>query len=462
MGINFDEDLMEHKEFFLKTSVPRLFFTAAIPGAISMLASAIFGLFDGIFIGNILGDTAFAAINIAFPFVIINFALSDLVAVGSAVPISIALGRREEKEANNIFTCALIMISAAGALMGILLYFGAPHILAFLDASPEAQRLGVEYIRIYAFFSPLSPAAFAFDNYLKISGKVKLSMWLNIGTSVATVLLEFFFLFILKLGIWSAALAPCICFSLCALLAFVPFALGKLQLKLTKPKFSAKTAKQIVKCGMPVFLNNVSGRITSIAMNKALISMGGDSAVSIYGIQMYVGEIIQPLIYGICDSLQPAIGYNWGAKRFDRVKDLTKWTFGASAAVSVVSFAMMYFMPDMLVSLFTQSTDIAFLNEAARALRIFAFSKLIFWFAFATQSYMTAVEKSLYATLISVGAAFIFPMIFIFVLYDLNLTGLWLNAPLTMVACCALSAVILILFSKGMKKNELNDLTKLN
>ena len=76
---------MDHKEFFLKTTVWRLFFIAAIPGAVSMLASAIFGLFDGIFIGNILGDTAFAAINIAFPFVIISFSLSDLVAVGSAV-----------------------------------------------------------------------------------------------------------------------------------------------------------------------------------------------------------------------------------------------------------------------------------------------------------------------------------------------------------------------------------------
>lgn len=454
MGINLKEDNMDHKEFFLKTTVWRLFFIAAIPGAVSMLASAIFGLFDGIFIGNILGDTAFAAINIAFPFVIISFSLSDLVAVGSAVPISIALGRQDEKEANNIFTCALLMITGAGALMGLVLWFGAPVILDFLDASPEAQRLGVEYIRVYAFFSPISPAAFAFDNYLRISGKVKLSMWLNIGTSISTILLEFLFLFVFRWGIWSAALAPCICFGASVLIAFTLFALGKMQLKITKPRFSVKTTKKIIQCGMPIFLNNVSGRITSIAMNKALISMGGDSAVAIYGIQMYVGEIIQPLIYGICDSLQPAIGYNWGARRFDRVKKITKWTFGASAAVSVVSFAMMWFIPDVLVSLFTTSTDTAFLNEAVKALKIFAVSKLMFWFAFATQSYMTAVEKSLYATLISVGAAFIFPMIFIFALYGLGLTGLWLNAPLTVLSVCVMSAVILLIFRKEMKRIE--------
>jgi putative MATE family efflux protein len=401
-----------------------------------------------------VGEDAFAAINIAFPFVIINFALSDLVAVGSAVPISIALGRQDEKEANNIFTCALFMISGAGAFMGILLWIFSPHILRFLGADEDLVRLGVQYIRVYACFSPIITSVFAFDNYLRISGKVKFSMWLNIGVSICNALLEFVFLFVFKWGILGAALAPCICFSVSAFIAFGRFARGKYQLKLTKPKFSLQTTKQIVKCGMPIFLNNVSGRITAVAMNKALISMGGADAVSTYGIQMYVGEIIQPMIYGICDSMQPSIGYNWGAKRFDRVKKLAKCIFTASAVVSVISFAMMWIIPDILVGLFAPNADAAFVTEAVRALRIFAFSKLIFWFAFATQSYMTAVEKSFYATLISVGAAFIFPMIFIFALSPMGLTGLWLNAPLTMAVCCAMSVVILILFKKEMRKIE--------
>ncbi len=452
---------MEHKELFLKTSVWRLFFIAAIPGALSMLASALYGLFDGIFIGNFLGPTEFAAINIAFPFVIINFALSDLVAVGSAVPISIALGRQDEKEANNIFTCALFMVSGAGAFMGILLWFGSPFILEFLGADEQLKELGVQYIRIYAYFSPIITSVFAFDNYFRISGKIKFSMWLNIATSICNALLELLFLFVFDWGIWAAALAPCICFSISALIAFFYFASGKCQLKLTKPKFSIKTTKLIVKCGMPIFLNNVSGRITAVAMNKALLDMGGAAAVSIYGIQMYVGEIIQPMIYGICDSMQPSIGYNWGAKRFDRVKKLANCIFSASAVVSIVSFAMMWIIPDLLVKLFAPDADDTFVREAVIALKIYAISKLLFWFAFATQSYMTAVEKSLYATLISVSAAFIFPMLFIFSLYSLRLTGLWLNAPLTMGACCIMSIIILILFRKEMKKKETLEQIKL-
>lgn len=445
---------MDSKELFLKTRPLKLFFIAAIPGAISMLASALYGLFDGIFVGQILGDTAFAAINLAFPFVIINFALSDLVAVGSAVPISISLGRREEKEANNIFTCALLMIVGAGSFMGLLLFFGSPYIIGFMGASEEASRLAVQYIRVYAVFSPVITSVFAFDNYLRISGKVKFSMWINVVMSIATAITEFIFLFAFRLDIWGAALASCLCLTGGALTAFVPFALGKFQLKLTRPHFSVKTTKQIIKCGMPIFLNNISGRVTSIAMNKALISMGGDPAVAIYGILMYVGEIIQPLIYGICDSLQPAIGYNWGAKRYDRVKSLSKCTFTVSAIVSVLSFVMMWTIPELLVSLFTKSTDTAFLSEAVGALKIYAFSRLIFWFSFATQSYMTAVEKPLYATLISVSSAFVFPMALIFALRSLGLFGLWLNSPITMVLTTLLSVIIMLLFSKEMKRKE--------
>ena len=445
---------MEHKEYFLKTSVWRLFFMAAIPGAISMLASALYGLFDGIFVGQILGDTAFAAINLAFPFVIINFAISDLIAVGSAVPISIALGRQEEKEANNIFTCAILMIIGAGVVMGTLMYIGSPYLLAFLDASEEAQRLAVQYIRVYAIFSPLITGGFALDNYLRISGKTKFGMWLSIAVSIATALLEFVFLFVLKMDIWGAALASCISMLSFVLIAFLPFALGKFTLRLTKPKFSVATTKQIIKCGLPIFLSNISGRVTSVVMNKALISMGGDSAVAIYGIQMYLGEVLNPVVYGLCDSTQPAIGYNWGAKRLDRVKKLAKCIFSASAIVSIIAFLAMYFLPKILISLFTTSTDVAFLNEATKALKIFAVSKLFFWFAFSTQCYMTAVEKSFYATLISVGSAFVFPMLFIFALNSIGLTGLWLNAPLTMGACAIMSLIILIVFAKEMKKKE--------
>lgn len=134
----------------------KLFFLASIPGAVSMLASALYQTIDGIFVGQYLGATAFAAVNLAMPFVIINFSLADLIGVGSSVPISINLGRKNEREANNYFTCAYIMIFTAGILMGGLLFMTAPLLIKLMGADGDFARLAVQYIRIYALCSPIT------------------------------------------------------------------------------------------------------------------------------------------------------------------------------------------------------------------------------------------------------------------------------------------------------------------
>ena len=131
---------MDNKTLFSKTNPLKLFFIAAIPGVIGMLASSLYQLMDGIMVGRILGDTPFAAINLAMPFVIINFAIADLIGVGSSVPISHCLGRKEDDEADNIFTCSVIMIVAAGIALGALLFALAPSLLALMGAYMRSAR----------------------------------------------------------------------------------------------------------------------------------------------------------------------------------------------------------------------------------------------------------------------------------------------------------------------------------
>lgn len=117
---------------FSKTAPLKLFFIAAVPGAISMFASALYQTIDGVFVGRFLRQTAFAAINLAMPFVIINFSLADLIGVGSAVPISVCLGKKQEREANTIFTCACLMIVGAGAVIGGILFAAAPLLIRLM------------------------------------------------------------------------------------------------------------------------------------------------------------------------------------------------------------------------------------------------------------------------------------------------------------------------------------------
>ena len=226
---------MESKALFSKTPPVKLFFIAAFPGAVSMLASALYQMMDGVFVGRFLGETPFAALNLAMPFVIINFALADLIGVGSSVPISVSLGRKKEQEANNIFTCACLMIFIAGIVMGIILYAAAPFLMRAMGADGDFADFAVQYLRVYAICSPVTTIVFAMDNFLKICGKINTSMFLNIFMSVLSVGLEFLFLAVLKWGIWAAALATCTGMMVCAVLALqcviccfqsLPFYLG--------------------------------------------------------------------------------------------------------------------------------------------------------------------------------------------------------------------------------------------
>ena len=185
-------------ERFAKTPPRRLFFLAAVPGAISMLASALYQLLDGVFVGQFLGEAAFAALNLAMPFVIINFSLADLVGVGSAVPISIDLGRREDRTANNTFTCACILIVSASAAMGAVLFLAAPLLMSLMGAEGAFADFAVQYLRVYALCSPVTTIIFAVDNYLRICGKVRRSMLLNIFMSVLSGVLKFLFLAVFR------------------------------------------------------------------------------------------------------------------------------------------------------------------------------------------------------------------------------------------------------------------------
>ena len=313
---------MSSSELYTKTSPIKLFFMIAIPGAISMIASSLWGVFDGIFVGNLLGEGAFAALNLAFPFVMLSFALSDMVGVGSAVHISIFLGKKDNENANNYFTCACLLILIISVFMGVILFFLAPTLMIWMGADEGISKMGVEYLRVYALATPFTSMIFAVDNFLRICGKIKGSMLLNIVMSILILGLEYIFLAVLKMKIGGSALAVSCGMIVCTIIAFYPFVRGKLALKFVRPKLHLYMIRQIVAGGAPNFLSNIAGRLTSIVMNVVLLKIGGAIAVSVYGVLLYVGDTLLQFLYGTCDGMQPAIGYNWGARNISRVKSL--------------------------------------------------------------------------------------------------------------------------------------------
>ena len=447
-------------KLFGTTRPLQLFLMAAIPGAVSMLASSLYQTLDGAFVGQGLGATAFAAINLAMPFVIINFSLADLIGVGSSVPISISLGQGKGREANEIFSAAVVMIILSSTALGILMYAAAPLLMSLMGAAGEFRDLAVQYLRVYAMLSPVTTIVFAMDNFMRISGKLKSSMGLNIFMSAISCALEFLFLGVFGFGIWGASLATCLGMMVSAAIAFAPFFLGRAQLRFRRPRFSFAMTRRIVAAGAPNFLNNIAGRVTSIMMNMLLIRLGGADAVSVYGILMTIEYLVLALCYGLCDGLQPAVGYNWGAGRYGRVKAIEKYCFASSAAVSLTSAAVIFIFPAQIASLFISDASPAFIDMAVYAMRLFSATYLLRWFSFATQSYMLAVERPAGATAISLSTALIFPVLLIFLLRPLGLTGLWLNFAGTALLAALLSLEVLRRFKKELRGIALTRLLK--
>ena len=440
----------------------RLFFVVALPGMISMFAMSIYSVFEGAFIGQTLGEGAFAAVNIAFPLVFINFSLADLVGVGASVPISIALGRKDYKTANNVFSCSILLIIGAAIFMGTVMFLAAEPLCRMMGATDVLLETSMRYLRTFALCGPLSTLFFAMDNYLRISGYVKSSMVINICQNLLTIGLLAIFLFVLKTDVVGSAIAISTSMCLAALVAMIPFLRKKTVLRFTRPHFHFSMIKEIAACGSPIFLSNIAGRVTSILMNISLMRIGlemlgeggGTTAVAAYGVLMYASDLCWPLLYGISDSLSPSIGYNWGAKNFGRVKKIAGCGYIGTGVVGLVSTAVMFFGASAVASIFVSTEDALLLSLTEHGIRLFCFAYLFRWFGVMTQSFFSAIEKPVLATVMAVSIALVFPVICLGAFWNLKLDGLWLNFVGTNALAFILGAILLVFILRMIKKKE--------
>ena len=450
------------EEMYATMSPWRLFFIVAMPGMISMFAMSVYSIIEGIFIGQILGEGAFAAVNIAMPLVMINFSLADLIGVGASAPISIALGKNDHKTAYNVFSSSVVMIFCVSVIMGTIMFFAAEPLSRLMGADDLLLDTSVRYLRTAALCSPLASLFFAMDNYLRISGFVKTSMAINIGCNLLTLALLTFFLLVCGMDVVGSALATSLSMCVAALVAMAPFVMKKALLRLTRPHFSLAMVKQIAACGSPVFLSNISGRVTSILMNISLMTVGGEvlgegggqTAVAVYAVLMYASDLCWPLLYGIADSLSPALGYNWGAKNYGRVKRIAACAYMGTATVGLVSTSLLFFFPDLIASWFVKAEEVRLLTISTHAIRLFCFAYLFRWLAVTTQSYFSAIEKPLQATVMSVAVAFVFPVLLLGALWPLGLDGIWLNFVGANALTAILSVLFLFLLLREIRKKE--------
>jgi Na+-driven multidrug efflux pump len=287
---------------------------------------------------------------------------------------------------------------------------------------------------------------FSLDNFFRVAGRPKVSMWLNIAMSIGTVILESVLILGLDMGIDGAAIGACSAMSICVIYGMLLFARGKMQMKFVRPRFSWGMMGQIYKNGFPVFLTNVAGRVFSVVVNIFLLRFGGEGAVAVYGLAIVVCSLVEMVLYGVIDALQPALGYNYGAGKIDRVKAIQKCVMAASLLISLVGGGLIVWIPDLLALPFLE--DVTLLPLAVEVLRISCVAYLFKWLSQSIQSQFMALERPLPSMAISVCNVSVFPLLLIPVLLPWELTGIWWNFPIT----SALTTVLALMLLYGYRK----------
>lgn len=433
----------EQNRIFQEMAPAKLFLRCALPNMISMAVVSLYTIADGIFVGHYIGAEALAAINLVMPLIMMSFALSDMVAVGSSVQIAIWLGKGDEKTAGSIFSSSCLFILLSAIIMGTAAYVFAWPLVHFLGASGDVASLAVRYMRIYAVFSIFIMHFFAVDNYLRICGKVHYSMAMNVGMALANIFLDWIFIGIMRWGIEAAALASCLSLMVGNFICFYPFFRGKLLLRFTKKLIPMKMVSNIIANGSSEFFNNISGSVCMMIFNAALMSYGNYLAVAAFSIIMYVDSVVKALMFGMADSLQPAISYNFGAENPSRVRAIEKIGQISAFLLSLLVFILMETLGDTLISWFSNgNTELT--SMSVHGMRIFAFSYLLSWCPVLSGSFFTALNRPVFSLITASCNTLIFPVSSLLFLSEfLGLDGIWISSPTAAAGSFILSLIFL-------------------
>ena len=187
---------------------------------------------------------------------------------------------------------------------------------------------------------------------------------------------------------------------------------------------------------------------------KILGEGGGTTAVAVYAVLMYSSDLCWPLLYGIADSLAPALGYNWGAQNYSRVKRIARCGYIGTAIIGLASTSFLFFCPDLIASWFVNAEDTTLLEISTNAIRLFCFAYLFRWFGVMTQSLFSAIEKPVPATAITVTTAFVAPVVLLGALWPFGLDGIWFNFVGVNIIAALLSLILVSCLLRQINKKE--------
>jgi putative MATE family efflux protein len=416
----------------------------AIPAIIAMTAASLYNIADSIFIGHGVGALAIAGMALTFPLMNLAAAFGSLVGVGASTLVSVKLGQQEYEGANKALGNVLVLNITIGILFTAACLPLLDPILYFFGAGEQTLAYARDYMQIILYGNVVTHTYLGLNAVLRSSGHPRMAMYATLTSVVINCLLNPLFIFGFDWGIQGSAWATVISQLISLAWQLAHFANPKQLLHFKKGiyRLKAEFVRSMLAIGLSPFLMNLCACLIVLLINLGLKEHGGDMAIGAYGIVNRIIFLFVMIIMGLNQGMQPIAGYNFGARRFDRVMQVTRLTITWAVGVATAGFLICQLFPTHILRLFT--TDPELIREAVYGLHIVFAVFPVVGFQMVASNFFLSIGRSRQAIFLSLTrqVLFLIPCLLILPRY-FGIAGVWISLPAADLTASILTAFML-------------------
>ncbi len=431
--------------------ISKLLLKFTVPSIIAMLTSALYNIVDQYFIGNSVGSLGNAATNVAFPLSTMCIAIALLNGIGGAAAFNLAKGRGDNEEATYYMGNALANIILMGVVLAVISEIFLSPLVRFMGAPDSVAGYAKEYVRITALGFPMLILTSGGGHLIRADGSPTYSMICNLTGAIINVILDAIFVFGLGMGMTGAALATIIGQYISAFLV-IRYLRGHCKTVTLKQKhlrIQKKYVMQVMSLGAAPCSNQLAMTVVQLVMNNSLTYYGGLSdygkeiPLACAGIISKVNMVYMSFVIGISQGLQPIVSFNYGAKKYDRVKKAFTMAMAAASILSIIAFVIFQTMPEQIIGIFGQESE-EYVAFAARYFRIYLFFTFLNCWQPLSSNSLTAIGKPKRGMFLSLTRQIIFllPLIVILPIFT-GINGILYAGPIADATAAVVSIVMM-------------------
>lgn len=411
-----------NKSNFAKGSIYKHILALAVPMTIAQMVQVLYNIVDRIYIGHLPGASSLAltGLGLTFPIITIVMAITNLFGMGGAPLCSIARGQQNVKRAEEVMGNTLTMLVISSFILMFLAYTFLKPVLYLFGASDASYPYAMQYMRIYLIGTPFIVIGSGMNGFINAQGFGNIGMITILAGAIVNIILDPIFIFFLGLGIQGAAIATVIS-QFISVAWVMSFLLGKRTLlKITKDTLKVQFGilKEILGLGMASCLMTATNGVVQVACNTMLKEFGGDVYVGLMTVVNSIRDVAMLPIHGVTAAAQPVLGYNFGAKEYDRIKKGIIFVTFITSVYMVVSWVAVLVFPEPLIRVFNSDPDM--ISKGISAIHIYFFGFFMMAFQISGQAVFVGLGQSKQAIFFT-----LFRKVFVVVPLTLLLPRLW-------------------------------------